>query len=389
MGAPGARRLGAQVPESASLQLDYAAPDGCPARARFEQRLRARLSRHAGRARLQVRIALAADGAVGEISLARPHGASAVRKLTARDCEEAVDALALVAALMLEPPPQARAEGTRAASASAAPRHGSRGASTAHGAGQQDARPERSEASQRAGAAAEAEQRQGAGAEAEPEPGARTAGAEATSALAGDATRATPGPAAAAQAAAPSPRPPLPARRAAPVRRQITLGAAALVATGVAPAARVGGAFALGLLSQRAPRFELAAHLGVRFVQAYDSERDQGHVEMRWWSGSASLCAGTPLGGRAGLDGCLAGELGRLHARGSDTSLPSSSDRLWSALGPALLGRWRVLGPLSLEGGLHALFPLVRHHYVLAEESVHSVPRLTFRGELGVLLQFP
>jgi hypothetical protein len=173
-----------------------------------------------------------------------------------------------------------------------------------------------------------------------------------------------------------------------PVRRQLALAAALLVASGVAPAARVGGAFGLGLVSRR-QHLELAGRLGLRVVQRYDSQHDEGRVEVDWWSGSAAACAGTPLFARGALSGCLAGELGRLRARGRETLMRASSERLWGALGPALAGRWQALGPLSVEGSLLALFPFARHRYVLAEETVFSVPRLTFRVELGVVLYFP
>jgi hypothetical protein len=365
------------MPESAGLQLRYQAPDGCPDRARFEQLLRARLPQRgarAGAAQLAVRITRTRRGSVGELSLARPAGEPAVRRISAPDCEEALEALALVAALMLDPPLPGPAQ---AASGASAPPSG----------------PTRGSAA-RESRAPGAESGHGPGSESAPDARAATVADERIGAAPGSAeTEREPGgvaPPPLAERAAPAAAPTAPPARAAaePVRRQLALAAALLVASGVAPVARVGGAFALGLLSRR-PRLELAGRLGLRVVQSYGSEHDEGSVEIDWWSGSAAACAGAPLFARGALDGCLAGELGRMRARGHDTELPASSERLWAALGPALAGRWQVLGPLSVEGSLVALFPFARHRYVLADETVYSVPRLTFRVELGLVLHFP
>jgi hypothetical protein len=165
------------------------------------------------------------------------------------------------------------------------------------------------------------------------------------------------------------------------------LHGSALLASGVAPSARFGGAFGASLVSVYQPRLQLGVGLGLRMVQAYSSQREQGLISMAWWSGSGLVCAGPRLGTRAALDTCLAGELGRLRARGRETREAASSDRLWAALGPAARARLRLFGPVSVEGGLAALLPFARHRYLLAEQRVHSVPRLTFRVELGVAVQ--
>jgi hypothetical protein len=372
--------LCAQLPESAGLQLRYQAPDGCPDRAGFEQQLRARLPQRgarAGAARLEVRITRVPEGSVGELALARPGGEpAAVRKIRARDCEEAAEALALVAALMLDPPLPGPVQAAPGATSPAAP-------APARGSAALESR------------AAGAESGQGMQREAVPDarpaavPDARLNGAPASADAAREpAAVAPPPPAQQSEARATGPAAPQRRTAARPVRRQLALAAALLVAGGVAPVARVGGAFALGLASHRR-RLELAGRLGVRVVQRYESEHDEGSVAIDWWSGSAAACAGAPLFARGALSGCLAGELGRLRARGAETLMPASSERLWGALGPALAGRWRAVGPLSVEGSLLALFPFARHRYVLADETVFSVPRLTFRVELGVVLHFP
>jgi hypothetical protein len=360
--APGAQRLCAQVPENADFALVYRAPEGCPERAQFERQLRARMPQRAAlSARIEVRIAREASKSVGELALARAGSDPAVRRIEAPRCEEVVEALALAAALLLDPVAAAPSERVREPPPPVPSREPAR--HEPRGGPRVESAP--GEAPQPSAAAAATPQ------------------AVPPAAVESD-------PAAAAVAAVGAPVRVAPATPPADrVRRRLTLSAAALVATGVAPAARVGGAFALGLLSQRARRLELAGSAGVRVVQRTSSEYEEGRLEMSWWSASAAACAGAVLGARGALAGCLAGELGRLSAAGSDTSTPASSERLWAALGPALRGRWRALGPLSVESAVLPLFPLFRHRYVLGDETVFSVPRLTFRVELGVSWQFP
>jgi hypothetical protein len=357
--------VAAQAAEDGLFPLDYQAPPGCPDRQAFETRVRARLPHRgtvAGAGRLEVRITMQASIAAGELAMLRD-GERTVRRLEAPSCAEAVDALALIAALMLDP--SAASEHGAASHKPDASEH------SAPASANQPDRPPAPAGQARAAVAAPAPR---------PEQPARAPAAASPISLAAPSVP----PRSSLGASEEAPRA---ARPSQPPPWSFLLHASALLAAGVAPNPSWGAALGARLATTRAQRLELAAALGARLVQMYRSERAQGEVHLGWWSGSAGLCAGARLGARAALVGCLEGELGQLRARGERTRQPASSQRLWAALGPATLVRWRVLGPVSLQAGLSGLFPFARHRYVLADQTVHSVPALTFRVELGVAVQ--
>jgi hypothetical protein len=86
--------------------LIYRSPEGCPSEEIFMQKIRGRLapSRTAAAAgrTLNVQIAAFSGSYSGKLSLVESDGRSTTKSLEARDCEELVDALSLVAALAVE-----------------------------------------------------------------------------------------------------------------------------------------------------------------------------------------------------------------------------------------------------------------------------------------------
>ncbi len=88
-----------------ATRLDFQASGGCPDAASFVARLQARtpvrLSEAADAFRLQVWLAVTAGGAQGQLS-AGPLEDAEVRDVAGRDCGEVADALALIAALIVE-----------------------------------------------------------------------------------------------------------------------------------------------------------------------------------------------------------------------------------------------------------------------------------------------
>ncbi|MBX3209649.1 MAG: hypothetical protein KF764_31740 [Labilithrix sp.] len=106
----------AQPPASESetprFRLAYEAPEGCPDRAAFVSAVLARTSRprlvedeRDGDA-VVVRVAIAsagAESASGRLDLREPDGTEETRRVVSRTCAEVANALALVAAVMLDP----------------------------------------------------------------------------------------------------------------------------------------------------------------------------------------------------------------------------------------------------------------------------------------------
>jgi hypothetical protein len=112
-------------PSPQPFSLVYVGPASCPPEAEFVRRLSARLG--ASRATesvpraLEVRIAQADGPFVGRLSLIEADGRSTAKTLNGRDCNDLVDALALVAALALQGDDAALHDERPAPAASVAP----------------------------------------------------------------------------------------------------------------------------------------------------------------------------------------------------------------------------------------------------------------------------
>lgn len=313
----------------------YDAPAGCPAQAELERGISARASQQALRAGSRLAVRIARDGERMRGTIAFRSGAEE-RSIEAGSCSELVEALALIAALMLEP---TRSTEKPPAPLAVAPAPHARSRDRA------DLSERESEVAPVDGPSA-------------PVP-----------AIAAAAT------ARAAVAVQPNPQ-------TEPWQHQLALLASGLWMRGVAPAAHAGfGASAeYRLLARRAA---LLARGGVRSLLGETLRREQGDVTFRWWSYAGTLCAERAIG-TLSFAACGALELGRLTAQGSDTLNPRQASRPWFALGPALLVRWQIVRPIFLQLGAELLLPLSHHRYVLADNTVHLVPWLTFRGELSL-----
>jgi hypothetical protein len=279
--------------------------------------------------KLHVRIAVSPQGARAEIAVEDGAVISQARTIEARTCSEAVDALALIAALMLDP---LQAGGSLTQSAA------------------ELKTPEPS-----------ADQQVTATGEAANEPANQPASSE-------------PPRMSAEQSGAP------PATRAS----TLALAGSALLITGIAPSARPG----FGLTARATRRFTrvtLALHAGIRAALPETQTVTDGSAALRWWSAHFNACTHTSIArGALVVLPCAAGELGALTAQGSRTEAARDSRRVWSAAGAGLGVVWQVSRRIGLFLAGEGLLPLVRDRYLLGRSVVHRVPTLTIRGELGV-----
>jgi hypothetical protein len=166
---------------------------------------------------------------------------------------------------------------------------------------------------------------------------------------------------------------------------QLALSASGLLLTGLTPdvGAGLGAVAEYRLVGQQ---LGLLVRGGFRVLLPHAVHSEDGDVTFHWWSFAGSLC-GTRPSGLLSVSGCGALELGQLKGRGSHTQNAQEAIRLWAALGPAALLRLRIWHPLFVQLGAELLFPLAHHHYLLADSTIHSVPWLTFRGELALGVQ--
>jgi hypothetical protein len=351
-----------QASAALGARLRYVAPAGCPDRAVFEARVAAR--RHAGAADTEgrtfhVEVVLEQTRAAGHISVEEVRGAPATsRRIEAADCDEVVDALALIAALALERAP------ARAGQGESKPRPGRHAAHDG---------PPPSPTSV-------------------PNQGERAAGA--VSAKPAEEERAAREPD--ASAAAPATQvvdehEPLGGDDAASPAHRFSLFVAALALTGSAPAAQPALSLGASLSSPGASialKLSLSARLSL--AQRVVAASGQGTAELGLAGGALSACPGVPLvERRLWLWGCGVLEAGALSAQGSDTQNARGARRLWLAAGPAAQLEWSALGPLSLHAGAEVLFPLERDRFWLGAEVVHRVPQLALRALAGLGLAVP
>jgi hypothetical protein len=337
----------------AGLIATYRADEGCPDRGQFERRVRARLAageQPATGRRFDVSLWRDARGARGRLELVGQDTGPA-RALAAASCEEAADALALVAALMLRD--LGGAEIQSPTREGAAPR------SSGH------ARPRARDDEARASEQREREQ---------PTP---------------PAERHVP-----AQEAAQPEAPPLAAREpdrtpaAAPARAffsapRLELALSGFAAFRVAPHVRPGLELALSLSARAAGGARLSAQLGLRASLPDRVRNEDGRARFSWYAAAPALCVAGPER-RLWAFACALAELGALRARGRASDSGHAYARFWGALGPAA-GAGLTLHPrvgLRLSGEL--LGVLVRDRFRLAGRPVFTVPSLAFRAELGV-----
>jgi hypothetical protein len=117
--------------EAQALRVLYAAPAGCGTRASFVAELEARTPRvrvvdSEDVATVNVELLDRPTGIVGELSLREPNGMETLRAVAGKSCEEVVAALALIAAVLVDPEAITRAP-TPSRTAPAAATTGPRG----------------------------------------------------------------------------------------------------------------------------------------------------------------------------------------------------------------------------------------------------------------------
>lgn len=346
--------------------------------AQFAALLRARLAPgalHGAPLRFVVRLAPRPAGVHAELSMQR--GATLIeRQLAAASCAEALDALALVAALILDPTPPAPAASASRSQRRDASHAERRDASRTHAAPVSPAEPSTQASPPTVAPEHVAEPASVASESAAPAPAATAAAAPVTAQAASPADSASRQDTGAAPAAARAKR-----------QRVISLFAGALLLQGVAPVLRPGASLGLAL-GVRRKRLELGFEIEARIAVPHSVESPEGNARFDFGAGAGKFCAlGLFAQARLGVSGCAVAELGALGARGSDTDDAGGGHDFWAALGPALRVELRTRH-VWIRLGSELLLPLPRQRYTLAEETVFSVPYVTFRTQLALGVPF-
>jgi hypothetical protein len=358
----------------------YDVPPRCPSRSAFDARLRSRTAGHGAPLvalrRVEAHVKETASRTSASVLITDANGVSTSRSIVAASCNEAIDALALIVALTLDPVARAGATSDAGGTTSGTSTSSSTTSGASPGGAASDGRGADG-ASATNGDAANA----ATGANGNAANGNAAADASAKSAAAANAMNA---------ADEVSPRPDAadsPNRRGANGRAAPRFGVAGafVAASGVGPDLEPGGEGALELHLE--PHLEVRA--GGRFAASQRVSRVAGDAAFSWWTAFASFCAGTALGtSDVVVNLCGTYELGFLDGSGSNTTNPASTNSAWHALGPGLRAEWVLVGPMVLAAAIDGLVPLRRQRFSIADDVVYRVPVVAPRVEAGIGLRF-
>lgn len=346
-----------------ALEYDYDAPDECPDRAAFLEEVRIRLRYPAEQSsveRLRVTVRRQQAFEAGFV-LVEPGQPPVTRTLTAEVCEEAVQALALGAALALD----ARYREVR---------------------GIPEGTPEASAASLPVEAAASSEAVSPPAVETPPP----SAPAASVAVIAQPPPAERPTPVAMAAPAAGLDEPPSDPRVEPSESNAPTLAArlGAFAATGYAPDPSFGPSLGVMVRNHRFA-LELEAFFGA------ENRAGNGEQSAEFWvvGGRLTPCVRWSLPGRFWMKGCGLVELSGVHAEGVESAdVVTTAEDLapYWALGVVAGVEAPLTQALSLGLDLGVQFPLSqrRFEFVNVDEPLHEFPSVAARGQLSICYAF-
>jgi hypothetical protein len=368
------------------VELHYDGFPGCPRRDAFVRSLEARLRGDGAsavtRLDVQLRPQDGADGGPqrveGSIVVTDTQGARSTRVIVTPTCQEASDALALIAALALHgmrveqptqgSPGEVTQDGGEPATTS---RRATADLDRTQGSGKQRGVGRQAPATAEAEVEAQPLARPGSIDGAEPREG--TAPNLQLGAV--ESTPSTPAADAKPQDATASP---------AQVHAHALLSGG--IATGVLAAPHPLFELALGLEHDPPGAALLAAQAGLRLSPDQTPSFDIGAVDLEWRSGFIAPCIGVRSGELA-VAGCAVLEFGLLAA-GSVAEPQRDERRAWVATGPGLTLTYDPSRLLRLHLRTEALTPLARYTFELPRgHAVHEPATLELRAAAGVGLR--
>ena len=169
----------------------------------------------------------------------------------------------------------------------------------------------------------------------------------------------------------------------------LSLGIGAQLALEIAPAAMIGVEL-YGLLSLNGVRlWAPALQLQLSHSWVGGVVEQGGTAKFALDAAELGIC---PLGVRlqpVSARTCVTGTVGRLLARGADSYAAQGHKKLWASMGGALLlslqlGRW-----VELQLGAELAAPMLRYGFEFRPELFHRVPPIYFYGHLGAGVRFP
>jgi hypothetical protein len=329
------------------FQLSYGTHPGCPTASEFA----ARISAHtpiarpaaAGERALELRVTTAGSerGAHGKLVIVALDGSSSERTVEGRDCREVVDALALVAAIVIDPNAQrVVAEPPATAVAESAPAAAAAGQTAATTVPPPERKP------------------------------------------------APPPPAPAPAAAPPAPAAPPDASDNQPWQAGPSFQAG-LVGEGLTPNGGVALLYGIEVVLEREELFAPSLRLSGYNVLGNEVTTAIGKARFDWTLARVSLCPLRWSVAFLAIRPCALVDVGRLHSEGYDTSRPEEHASFWAALGAAARAEVRPHRILAIEVELGASFPLSNERFFFdpAVDAYEVNPGVY--GLVGIGLRFP
>ncbi len=311
------------------LSLDYEAPAKCPSRLEIAERISQRSDRVSvtdgvGDFHVRVRITGTAGKAIAHLELTRGSDTK-VRSTPVSACEDAMDAIALIIVLAVDPrasltprPPQPATGKSRGARVARASRH--------------------------------------AGAKPQQVP------------LAVDRGR--------------RPSPPL-------VGEEMGIAPEISILGGVGPRPLVAGGLAGRWTLEAASGLNPTLHVAALRSLSQDVATPAGTANLRWTGVAGHICPARLHWESLAALLCATADVGVVEAVGRDTPNPEGVSRWWFAPGVGLGFEWRPSPGVLAHSGIRASVPVLRDRYFLRpDETVHRPPVATAAANLGVGARF-
>jgi hypothetical protein len=334
--------LVAWADEPEHIHIDFSAPQSCSDEGAFVRSLRRRTGRfvlanaHEQARQFVVTITATGSTAAGRLEVRGPGSALSTRSISGRDCREVVSALALMAALAIDPSSLLATPSATSLSEEGAPSEG-----------QKPVQPTVDDASRE-------------------------------------------------RSTAPAPQPSQ-AVVAAGSHWAWSTGAHVDMMLGIAPVLGLGGRIFAELAGRGASPWNPSFRAGLAFSQSDTALASGAGARFRWALATLEGCPAR-LGGRAsrlGFQPCLALHFGRLRAEGRNLDAPEAASNLWADVGPVGRLRVAVSQRVSVEAQAMLVFPLRRLTFDVedagpgqAPSAVFTVPHVGTIAGIGVSYEF-
>jgi len=169
----------------------------------------------------------------------------------------------------------------------------------------------------------------------------------------------------------------------------VAAGLSTQVVAGPAPRAMPGFGLYARLVFYGGPLWAPALELRAGHTWVDGLVEPDGEASFVLDSAKLDVC---PLGVRLAsltAHACMTGEIGRFHATGSRSYAPRSHHLLWTSLGGTLLLALALGSTVELQGGFDLAVPLRRDRFSFRPDVFHEVEALSLSAHLGVGVRFP